>query len=223
MAPPDACPACGTSAEPGQGYCLDCGARISPERRLGSFGHAWERRLGRYPGDWLFASLLLLLVAAGSATAGIVAGRDTGGPDAGARTIVAISPVVAAPPAPPVAPEPTITHQGTSTTGPTTTARSTPAPAAPGLAVWPATDGYTVVIASIPARGSGLAAATAKAREAAQRGLRAGVLDSGTFASLHPGYYVVFSGVYSSLEQAETAARSAASRYPNAYARQITH
>ncbi len=50
----------------------------------------------------------------------------------------------------------------------------------------------------------------------------AGVLDSGKFASLHPGYYVVFAGVYASLDQAQTAARSIGSKYPNAYARQIT-
>src|SRR5581483_2003037 len=50
------------------------------------------RRLGRYPGDWIWASLLLLLVAAGSATAGIVAARDTETAN-GAKTIVATSPV----------------------------------------------------------------------------------------------------------------------------------
>jgi hypothetical protein len=79
------------------------------------------------------------------------------------------------------------------------------------------------VIASIPARGAGLADATAKAKEALGRGVRrAGVLDSSRFASLHPGYYVVFAGVYPTLDQAQAATRSVASKYPNAYARQIT-
>ena len=88
---------------------------------------------------------------------------------------------------------------------------------------WPARDGYTVVIASIPARGTGLANATAKAKEALGRGVRgAGVLDSGKFASLHPGYFVVFAGVYDSLDQAQNAAHRVASKYPNAYARQVT-
>jgi hypothetical protein len=50
----------------------------------------------------------------------------------------------------------------------------------------------------------------------------AGVLDSGKFASLHPGYFVVFAGVYSSLGRAQDAARSIAAKYPNAYARQVT-
>jgi hypothetical protein len=218
MAPPDACAACGTPAEPGQEYCLRCGARIAPARRLSSFGYAWERRLGRYPGDWVFASLLLLLVATGSATAGIVAGRDTGTTRA-ARTIVATSPVVAAPPAPPAPTEPT-----TTVAVPPPTPGPRPKPTTKrGPAAWPARNGYTVVIASIPARGSGLADATTKAKEALARGVAgAGVLESGKFASLHPGYYVVFAGVYASLDQAQSAARSIASKYPKAYARQVT-
>jgi cell division septation protein DedD len=214
---PEACASCGAAAESGQEYCLECGARLVPARRLGTVGRAWERRFGRYPGDWIFTSLLLLLVAAGSATAGIVAGRDTTSAS-GERTIVATSPVVAAPPAPPVSP-------GTTTTA------VTPAPATPkvkptrrpaGPIAWPAQDGFTVVIASIPARGSGRADAQAKATLALSRGLRrVGVLVSDRFASLHPGYYVVFAGVYDSLEEAQTAATRALSRFPNAYAREI--
>jgi hypothetical protein len=218
MPPPESCASCDARAEPGQEYCLACGARITPARRLSTFGHAWERRLGRYPGDWVFASLLLLLVAAGSATAGIVAGRETGTTRA-ASTIEAISPVVAAPPAPPAPTEPT-----TTVAAPRPAQPSKPkAKAKPGPAAWPARNGYTVVIASIPARGTGLADATARAKEALARGVAgAGVLDSGKFASLHPGYYVVFAGVYASLDQAQSAARSIAAKYPNAYARQVT-
>ena len=55
---------------------MRCARRPGPAAER--VGRAWERRVGRYPGDWVWASLLLLLVAAGSATAGIVAGRDTG-------------------------------------------------------------------------------------------------------------------------------------------------
>jgi cell division septation protein DedD len=212
-APPESCPTCGAAAEPGQDYCLDCGARLVPARRLGTLGRAWEHRLGRYPGDWVFSSLLLLLVAAGSATAGIVAGRDTTTAE-GQRTVVAISPVVTAPPAPPAPP---------TTTAPTTPApapRPKPKPAGP--IKWPARNGFTVVLASIPARGSGRVDALAKAKLARTKGLRnVGVLVSGKFASLHPGYYVVFAGVYDSLEEAQTAATRALSRFPNAYAREI--
>ena len=185
-------------------------------RQFSTIGRTWERRFGRYPGDWIWASSALLLVAAGSATAGIVAGRDTGTPRA-SEAIVATSPVVTAPPqtrAPEPQPRPT----------PSTTPVPAPGPApSTSLTEWPARDGYTVVLASIPARGTGLAEAKAKATDARSRGLRSvGVLDSGSFASLHPGYYVVFAGVYDSLEEAQTAVGRAKARFPNAYARQIS-
>jgi hypothetical protein len=206
--PPDACPACGSPAEAGQDYCLDCGSRI-----------AGQPRLGRYPRDWIWATSLLLLVAAGSAAAAIVAGRDTGSARGGGRTIVATSPVVPAPPAPPAAaPAP---KPGRTTT--TTTAPPGPPPKpANGLVEWPARNGYTVVLASIPARGAGLDAARTAAAGARKGGLRdVGVLVSARFASLHPGYYVVFAGIYESLEDAQTATSRLSGRYPNAYARQI--
>jgi hypothetical protein len=214
-APPDACAACGTPTEPLQDYCLECGSRIIPARRFSSVGHAWERRFGRYPGDWIWASMLLLLVAAGSATAGIVAGRDTG--TAGPETAVATSPVVTAPPAPPA-----VKQQAPPTTPRTTTPAPAPAPSRQ-TTEWPARDGYTVVLASIPARGTGLDDARSKVKAARSGGVRdVGVLVSSRFASLHPGYYVVFAGVFDSLEEAQTAANRLLGRYPNAYARQIT-
>ncbi len=78
------------------------------------------------------------------------------------------------------------------------------------------------MLASIPTRGSGRAEAEAKARDALRRGLHdVGILDSDRFASLHPGYFVVFAGVYESLDEAQVAARRTLARYPNAYAREI--
>ena len=157
--------------------------------------------------------MLLLLVAAGSATAGIVAGRDTG--TGGSATIVATSPVVPAPPSPPAAePQPT----------PTPPARPTQAlPPAEQLTEWPARDGYTVVLTSIPARGTGLDDARSKVKAARSSGVRdVGIIVSSRFSSLHPGYYVVFAGVFDSLDDAQTATNRLSGRYPNAYARQIT-
>lgn len=216
-APPESCADCGAAAEPDQDYCLECGRRLAPARRLGTVGRAWERRLGRYPGDWVFSALLLLLVAAGSATAGIMAGRDTAS-SSGQRTVVAISPVVTAPPAQPVTPTTTAPIRPSPAPRP----KPKPKPKRSAPVMWPPGDGFTVVLASIPARGTGRTDALAKARLARTRGLRdVGVLVSGKFASLHPGYYVVFSGVYDSLEEAQTAATRALSRYPNAYAREI--
>jgi hypothetical protein len=71
---------------------------------------------------------------------------------------------------------------------------------------------------------SGRSLALERARAASRAGLpQVGVLDSSRYSSLHPGYYVVFSGVYGSLGQAQTAQASAAAKgFRLAYAREIT-
>ncbi len=71
---------------------------------------------------------------------------------------------------------------------------------------WPrGLDGWTVVLLSSPAT-RGQTKPLALATGAARRGLtQVGVLDSSAFASLHPGYYVVFSGVYGAAGDARVA------------------
>ena len=71
---------------------------------------------------------------------------------------------------------------------------------------WPAgTDGWTVVLGSFP-QTLGRAKAEAAARRAhARRLAQVGILDSSQYASLHPGYWVVFSGVYGSEAEATSA------------------
>jgi cell division septation protein DedD len=214
-APAAACAACGARLEPGQAYCLECGSRIAYRRGpLGAVGRMVEGRFGRSPGDWIWMSLLLLGIAAGGATAAIALTDDgTGGSD----TIVATStpPIVSAP-ATTAAPPPT------ATAGLPTPPAPPPAPKPALLKAWPTQSGYTVVLASIPARGTGRNEARSKAQAALEAGLpQVGILVSDNFASLHPGYYVVFSGVYDSLEDAITASRRAGRRFPAAYARQI--
>jgi hypothetical protein len=50
-----------------------------------------------------------------------------------------------------------------------------------------------------------------------------GVLDSSRFSSLHPGYYVVFSGIYSSSALAERGRAAATAKgFAASYTRQIT-
>ncbi|HEX4929838.1 MAG TPA: zinc ribbon domain-containing protein [Gaiellaceae bacterium] len=89
------------------------------------------------------------------------------------------------------------------------------------VADWPSgTDGWTVVLASFPQTG-GRKAADARAKRARARGLpQVGVLDSSSYASLHPGYWVVFSGIYgseaeatSALEPARKASKTAVVRH----------
>lgn len=218
------CPRCGTEAEPFQEYCLECGLRL-PVRTgvIAVLSTAWQRRLPWYPGDWIWPVLLGLLIAALGATAAILYTRDD---DSSATKI----PVHTGPATLPGTGEETT---GTETGGePPTETDTTPAepppppapPAAPaGATEWPAgQDGWTIVLASLP-ESSGRASAQSAARKAAGEGLSdVGVLNSSDYSSLHPGYWVVFSGIYDSLAEARGNLETARASYPQAYTRQIT-
>ena len=84
------------------------------------------------------------------------------------------------------------------------------------------TDGYTVVLKSTPtAQGRG--PADAAAQQAINAGLRqVGVLNSSDYSSMNPGYYVTFTGVYTTESQAEAALPNARSKgFPTAYVRRV--
>ncbi len=196
-------------------------------------GVAWQRRLPWYPGDWIWPALVGLVVAAAGVAFAILYshhGRSSSAPIVATtrvQSVVTTAPLVtdtgAAPP-----PAPTITVDTTQTNLTPPGSSSTPTPTTPaqrGLFPWPAgRNGYTVVLESLPAAGNGRAAALHKARQALSAGLpEVGVLDSGQYSSLHPGYLVVFSGIYGSLAKAQSAASAAhAKGFGSAYARQIT-
>jgi hypothetical protein len=76
---------------------------------------------------------------------------------------------------------------------------------------------------SLPLAG-GRPAALARARQAKSSGLTdVGILLSSDYSSLHPGYYVVFSGVYGSQAEATAAvARAHAKGFPGAYQARVT-
>jgi hypothetical protein len=167
--------------------------------------------------------LLGLLIAIAGAAAAIVLADSGSGND----TIVATE---GGPPhAPTTSPgTSTVTLPGVSTGPPVTPTAPPPAtttaPAPGSLTSWPAgRTGYTVVLESLPTS-SGRSLALERAKAASRGGLpQVGVIDSSRYSSLHPGYYVVFSGIYSSFGQAQSAQASAAAKgFRLAYARQIT-
>jgi hypothetical protein len=222
------CPRCGAPHSADQEYCLECGFRLrAAPGVLGAMSAAWHRRFGWYPGAWLWRILLGFVIAVAGATAAIVLA------DAGAGN----SPLVATEggPAhtPTTAPEtatvalpsvPTGTPTGPPETPTEPPPATTTAPPPGALIAWPAgQSGHTVVLQSIP-KTAGRSVAVARARAAARSGLpQVGVLDSSLYSSLHPGYYVVFSGIYTARDQAERARSAAAAKgFGAAYARQIT-
>jgi hypothetical protein len=129
------------------------------------------------------------------AAGGAAAAIAAGADDPGDATIVALTPLRAtAPPA------------------------GTPAK----LRLWPRRDGYTIVLAALPTT-VGAKAARARALAAAGSGVPdVGVLASSRYASLHPGYWIVFSGVYRTLEEALAGLPRAARYVRSAYTQQIT-
>jgi hypothetical protein len=112
----------------------------------------------------------------------------------------------------------------TTTATTTTTTTTTPRPAPGGLETWPAgTSGYTAVLESIPLS-AGRAFAVSRARAARRASLpQVGVLVSSRYASLRPGYYVVFSGVYPSSARAAAALPAVhAGGFPDAYQARVS-
>jgi hypothetical protein len=224
--PPFRCARCGAPGDTGQRYCLHCGAPMpgAPTR---------SRPL-------LWAAVLLALAAA--AGTGIALGARSARhaseptllttappPPSTTLTTVAISSTPATTSLPPT--EPTLTT-GTLPTapGPPSTAATTTPPPPPttppshGLASWPSgRRGYTVILVSI-AESAGREAAVRQAREASRRGLAGtGVLLSTEHSSLHPGYWVVFTGKYGSQARAQAALPAAhAGGYPGAYPAHVT-
>jgi len=211
------CPRCGALVEPGQEYCLECGLRQPGGGLAATVGTAWQQRVRRRLPGWLLPILAALLVAAVMTGVAILISQ---GNDDGPQVIDATGPSSISTPTTETAPtEPTTTAVTESETTPT----ATEPPPAPQLVDWPPSqNGYTIVIASLPASG-GRAQAIRKAREVLASKLpEVGVISSGEFSSLHPGYYVVFSGIYADQRAALRGIGRVQSLYPAAYMRQIS-
>jgi hypothetical protein len=210
------CPNCGSAADPTQEYCLQCGHRLPvdqavasvPRRALASGGPAWTL---------LVTGVIALLAAAVVAAVQLTTDEDRG-------FLVATSPQpTVIPTTEPQEPAPTATTTAPEPTP--TTPPPQPPPPRNRLIEWPAgTDGWTLVLASIPEGQGNRAVANRQARQAVSGGLRqVGVLVSSRYTSLHPGYLVVFAGVYENRTAAEQAlSRARTAGYQSAYTRQIT-
>jgi len=220
----ETCPRCGAGRTPDQEYCLECGLKLpAVTGRVARLRRRWIRRFGWYPGDWVWLSLLTLLVAAAGAAVAIVLTEkrhDTG------NTFTATAPItsVAEPTPVPSTTAPPTVDTSTLPTAPEPTT-STPVPPAPknGRYAWPANQiGWTIVLVSYP-KTNGRTAALSTADRAAHSGLtQVGVLDSSRYASLQPGYYVVFTGIYHGKSDADAAVSTARQAgFSGAYTRQI--
>jgi hypothetical protein len=238
--PRDFCPRCGVAYEPLQEYCLECGARLPTNRGVvGVLASSWQRRFAWYPGDWIWPVGLFFLLTIAATTVVLIANstRASSAGPAVATTDVPLGPgqtqatvpvistaTVANAPSVTVTTGPLPTAPGSPVTKPGATT-PTPKPNPNALAAWPAQkSGYTIVLESLPLT-RGKAIAIARARRAKQQGLKdVGVLASSQYSSLHPGYYVVFAGIFGSPAEAAAGVSSARARgFPDAYQTRVTH
>jgi hypothetical protein len=166
---------------------------------------------------------LVVAILAGAASALWLADDST----SANKTVVATTSATSIPETTTTAPEPTGTTTTTATTTPTGPATTSKPPAPPGaaaLSTWPAGKrGWTIVLDSVPTA-SGRAPAVAEARQALHVGMKqVGVLDSGQFSTLHPGYFVVFAGIYDTEAEAQSHVIDAHRHgYPGPYPRPIS-
>lgn len=169
-------------------HCPRCGEPAAPGQeyclecgsRLPGRSHFGR---ARDPGQgWIVRAAVAFIMAVAGAAAAIAA---TGGDGERARVVTAT---------------------GGFATVPSSSTLPAPEAGPRGIVEWPAgDDGWTIALASVPqTRGRG--PAIARTREARKRGLSpVGILDSSRYASLHPGYWLVFVGIYNSEAEATSA------------------
>ena len=215
------CPRCGSPHQPLQEYCLECGARLGDGTSAyavvaGARVEPWYERAWTLP-------LVVAAVVALLATVAAVAARSQGGGEE--SRVVATLPEPASVPLTDTAIEvPTQPTTEATRTEPAATQPVRRAQPRGRIIEWPPNkNGWTIVLASVP-KADGRPVAVARARAATDAGLSpVGVVDSDQYASLHPGYYVVFTGVYETQAQAERASVSVRSAgYEDAYTKPVT-
>jgi hypothetical protein len=239
------CAECGNELEPGQPYCLECGAPTpdAPKlrRRIGLAGILAIGLVALGVGAGALAYAIANddeTAAVGTTTVPTATGLPTftgGTLPTGPTSSVDVTdtqPTFPTTTTFPTFPTTTTTFPTTPTdvttfTSPTTTPTftsptTTPTfttPTTPAAAdTWPdGTSGWTVILASTTSQSD----AAAFRDQVQASGRSAGLIDSSLYATLEPGYWVVYSGVYTSRTQAINQAEALRATYPGAYAARI--
>jgi hypothetical protein len=218
------CPACLSPVRGDQRYCLECGERLLVDEipPPPDGGSAFSNR-----STTLLAIVAVVLIVVGVGLAWVALREPSAGED---TTDTAIT-------APTTAPTDTVmtdtgltdttfTDTGMTDTGFTDTTITDTGMTDTGSSTggWPAGQtGWAVILASKSQSTFQESDAQLVADEAATAGVSmTGVLDSSQFPSLNPGYWAVFSGPYTTREEAEAAAQTIQGQgYPDAYAREV--
>ncbi len=204
------CPACLSPMRSDQRYCLECGERLAVDEIPPPPGGG-SAFANRSTSLLAIAAVALIVIGVGL---GWVALRDPNRgdtPDA-TVTVTATDTVITDT----MITDTIITDTIITDTVITDTSASG--------ATWPVgASGYAVILASKDSATFTEADAQIIAGDATVAGVpMVGVLDSSQFSTLNPGYWAVFSGPYTTLDQAVAAAATIQGQgYPEAYARHV--
>jgi len=239
------CPRCGSPLATDQEWCLHCGAAAETEVVE---PRGW--RVPLYLGGGLTALAVIGVILAIVALAGrddVVAGNPSATPTPTPSSAAPPGATATTPPLATGTPLPSTTPDPNATTTPDPNATTTPDPNASPTAsptesatpeatatpdtgtteggsgstfpAWTGNDGdYTIIVESADSQSG----ADKVAQQASDKGLSdVGILQSSDYSSLNGGYYVVFTGVYTSKSDAESALSGVRSDFKDAYVRQI--
>jgi len=184
---------------------------------------------------WLWAALAALLLVAlvsGAVVALAATDDEKNSEPATSIPVVSTAPqptstvgVVTQPPTITINP-PTTTAAGTTTFSTTTFGTTTFGTTTTDQNItWPPNkDGFTVILKSVDTS-KGRTQAENAADKARTNGLpEVGILNSSDYASMNPGYYVTFTGIYDTESQANAALPNARSKgFPTAYVREVSN
>ncbi len=215
------CPACLSPMRSDQRYCLECGERLAVDEIPPPPGGG-SAFANRSTSLLAIAAVALIVVGVGL---GWVALRDPNRgdtPDATVTATVITDTVITDT----VITDTVITDTIITDTIITDTiiTDTVITVTSPSGATWPVgKSGYAVILASKDSATFTEADAQIIAGDATAAGVpMVGVLDSSQFSTLNPGYWAVFSGPYTTLNQAVTAAATIQGQgYPEAYARHV--
>lgn len=217
------CPACLSPIRSDQRYCLECGERLSVDEippPPGGGSAFSDRRTSLL----VIAAVALVIAGAGLSW---VALRDRGTSSDQVAVVTTGEESTASATGTDqttdtTATDPAVTDTGLTDTGMTDTGMTDTGASAGS---WPAgQSGFAVILASKDAAAFTEADARSIADQATTAGVElVGVLDSSSYPSLNPGYWAVFSGPYTTLDEAKAAVTTIQPLgYPEAYAREVT-
>jgi hypothetical protein len=198
------CPRCGARLAERQDWCLECGAAATTQVLP--------------PPGWglpaVIVGFAVLLAGAAFALTVTLLSRDS--KRSAQRTVVAPTPTQAAKPTTTAPATSSTTASQPATTPSTSTTAATPTRNA--ISPWPTgKQGWTVIVRQVKDR----ATAVARAKQLSKQGVDTGLLRSSDYPGLDQGFWMVYSGRFSSQAKAQAASKKLKKKAPTNYVTRV--